>query len=121
MSSRETAESLCSQILECWFLDVKYAIDLANSNNLEIDYEDLKSNYWTVNINTIIYDLIYRIAETFISENEIVIKQILNIWDLNEYRNNSEMYEIYTNYIDSHLWFKDERIQTLFDQSIFEV
>lgn len=121
MYSRETAESLLAQILECWVGDVGFAIDLANKNNLEIDTEDLKNNYWKLNINIIIYDLIYNIAEMFLNENKAIIEKILNVRNLDEYRNNYDLYEIFTNYIDSHLWFKNEDIQRLFEKSKFEV
>ncbi len=28
---------------------------------------------------------------------------------------NNKNYEIFTNYMDSHLWFEDEQLQTLFE------
>ncbi|MFA5917762.1 MAG: hypothetical protein WC850_06020 [Candidatus Gracilibacteria bacterium] len=121
MFTKETAESFCSQILECGILDVRFAIDLYNINDIDLDYDELKSNFGEVNINTVIYDGIYKTAEKFIDENETVIKKILNIGDLDEYRSYNDLYEIFTNFIDSHLRFKDERIQNLFEQSRYEV
>lgn len=121
MFAKETAESFCAQILRCWVLDVRFTIDLYNNNDLDLDYDELLSEHWEVCINTIIYDWIYKVAEKFIEENESEIKAILNVWNLDEYRSYNDFYEIYTNYIDSHLRFKDERIQTLFEQSRFEV
>ncbi|TAA74135.1 MAG: hypothetical protein CDV28_1389 [Candidatus Electronema aureum] len=36
---------------------------------------------------------------------------------MKEYIAENELYEIYTNYLDSHLWFKDQEIQNLFENS----
>ncbi len=117
----ESAISLLSQLLECWYSDVTYTLELSNNNKIEIDTQEIKNNYWDLNINLIIYDLIYKIAEEFIRDNQSQIEDILNVKNLSEYRDNNELYEIFTNYIDSHLWFKNQDIQNLFEQSRFDV
>lgn len=121
MFTKEIAVDFCSKVLECWYSDAEFAIDLYTINDIDLDYDELKSNFWEVNINTVIYDWIYKTAEKFLDENQDEIKKILNVWNLDEYRSYNDLYEIYTNYMDSHLRFKDERIQALFEQSRFEV
>lgn len=117
----ESAISLLSQLLECGYSDVIFTLELSHNNKIEIDVQEIKSNYWDININIINYDLIYKIAEEFIRENQSQIEDILNVKNLSEYRDNNELYEIFTNYIDSHLWFKNEDIQNLFEQSRYEI
>lgn len=121
MFSQETAENFCAQILYCGVGDIKFAIDFYNRHKLDFNYDVLKSNYWEVTIDTIIYDWLYQSSEKFIDEYEIQIKQILNVFDLNEYRNYNDLYEIYANSVASSISFIDERIQALFEQSRYEV
>jgi hypothetical protein len=118
--SIELLISIIADLLDCGYLDVEFILRLLN-NWVNIDKQELINNYWNATAQIIIYDLIFQIAEKFIEENESEIKAILNVLDLDEYRSYNELYEIYTNYIDSHLWFKDEKIQALFEQSKFEV
>ena len=120
----ETKTSLLCDLLECGYLDINYLTDLLDDNNIEIDLQDLKANYWALNINWIIYDVIFQIAEKFIEENQDEIEKILDLWEfwnLYDYMSSHDIYEIYTNYIDSHLRFKDEAILDLFENSKYQV
>lgn len=45
------------------------------------------------------------IAQNFISENEELFEKY------------SSEYQIFTNYLDSHIWFEDEEVQSKFDES----
>lgn len=120
----ESKTSLLSQLLDCWYLDINFLIDLCNNNDIEIDLDDIKSNYWEININIIIYDVIRQIAEKFIDDNREEITKILELWEywnLDDYMSSNDLYEIFTNYIDSHLWFHDEKIQDLFEKSKYQV
>ena len=116
----ETKTSLLCDLLECGYLDINYLTDLLDNNNIEIDLQDLKANYGELNINWIIYDVIFQIAEKFIQENQEQIEKILDLWEfwnIYDYMSSHDIYEIFTNYIDSHLRFNDEKIQELFDKS----
>lgn len=120
----ETKTSLLCDLLECGYLDINYLTDLLDNNKIEIDLQDLKSNYWVLNFNWIVYDVINQIAERFIHDNQEEIEKILDLWEywnIYDYMNSHEIYEVYTNYIDSHLWFKDDKIQDLFDKSEYQV
>lgn len=46
----ESKTSLLCQILDCWFLDINFLIDLCDKNEIDIDIDDIKSNYWDINI-----------------------------------------------------------------------
>lgn len=61
--------------------------------------------------------MIEQIAEEFIEKNEKKICRILEVTNLNRYRAENEMYQIFTNYLDSHLWFYNEKIQEIFENS----
>ena len=45
------------------------------------------------------------VAQNFISENEELFEEY------------SSEYQIFTNYLDSHIWFEDEKVQSKFDES----
>lgn len=116
----ETVSNLMCELLDCWSMDIEYLSNLLDRNDIKINLRDLKDNHWELNINIIIYDVFTQIAKHFISENEIGIKQVYGIWkheDVNEYLRSNEIYTIYTNCIDSHLWFHDDDIQESFEYS----
>jgi len=120
----ETKTSLLCDLLECGYLDIEYLVDLLDKNHIEIDLQDLKANYWALNLNWIIYDVMNQIAEKFIENNQEEIEKILDLWEfwnIYDYMSYHEIYEIYTNYIDSHIRFNDERIHELFEKSEYWV
>ena len=107
-------------MLECGCLDLDYLTELCDKNNIDLDIECIKSEYWSTNINILIYEALRQIAERFISENQGEISNILWISDLEEYTAENDLYEIFTNYMDSHLRFKNEKIQELFEKSKYQ-
>ena len=117
----ETAIYLLAQILNWGYSDVDFLLKLCENNGLELDIEDITMNYWKVDINTLIYDAIQQVAYKFFSEDQQQIEQLLNIRNLDLYMSENEIYEIFVNYLDSHLWFKDEKIQALFESSRFTI
>lgn len=74
-----------------------------------------------MNVNIIIYDVIEKIAEKFIEKNEKKICRILGVTNLNRYRAENEMYQVFTNYLDSHVWFYDEKIQKIYENSKYRI
>ena len=120
----ETWTNLLCSLLDCGYLDVTFLTDLADKNNIDIDIEDIRSNYGEVNINIIIYEVIREIAWNFIEEHKEDIHKILDLgefWNIDDYMNSHDIYEIYTNFMDSHLWFQNEQIQELFEKSEYQV
>lgn len=120
----ESKTSLLCQILECWFLDINFLIDLCDNNEIDIDLDYIKSNYWDININLMIYETIRQIAEKFVEEYKDEISLILKLqfeWTLEDYLSYHDLYEVYTNYMDSHLWFSEDKIQDLFENSKYQV
>lgn len=111
----ENIISLLNQLLNCWYLDIKFLNDLIEKYNLDLDIQNIIMNYWYVNIqdlnvNIFIYESFEQIKNQFLEENkeEIENKLNLNIYDIE--------YEIYTNYLDSHLWFNNQEIDNLFQE-----
>jgi hypothetical protein len=120
----ESKTSLLCQILDCGYLDIDFLVDLFDSNDIDIDVEDVRSNYGDINVNILIYETIRQIAENFIDEHRDEIDEILELGEnenLNNYMSYHDLYEIYTNFMDSHLRFFNDRIQNLFEKSKYQV
>ena len=97
-------------LLWAWYLDVKFLIDIIEEHNLDFDdiYENVESNFWenfTNNINYFIYEALNQIANKFIDDNSYLFKS-----------EDEKEFEIYTNYIDSHVSFTNEKIQSEFER-----
>ncbi len=100
---------LSRNTLWAWYLDVKYLVELIEEHNLDVDdiAENIEFNFWKefkADINYFIYEALSQIANKFIE---------LNI-ELFEYE--SDEFEIYTNYMDSHIWFSSEKVQSEFER-----
>lgn len=101
--------NILTQILECWYLDVKFLNELLENYKIDLDIEDIKSNFWKIDINTLIYSALEEVKNQFIDENQ---EKIEKLWfDINDLD-----YEIYTNYIDSHIWFNENQIDDLYEE-----
>lgn len=107
--------SLLCSLLHCWYLDVNFLDNLVEENDLDLDYDDIISQYWydtkNLNINMFIYEAFEKIKRNFFEEKWEEIKEKLEISDLDNLD-----YEIFTNYMDSHLWFNDEKVQEIFER-----
>ena len=95
-------------ILGAWYLDLKYLVELINEQDLDFDkiYENVEMNFWkefTTDLNYFIYETLSQIAYRFIESNKELFEK------------NSDEFEIYTNFIDSHIWFTDEEVQSKFE------
>lgn len=96
-------------LLGAWYLDLKFLVDLLEKYNLDF-YEVLDSiecTYWEdmkLDINLIIYEVLSTIAYKFISDNSELLE------------NENDEFEIYTNYMDSHIYFTSETVQNEFEK-----
>lgn len=108
----DVKKNLLTDLLQCGCRDINYLIDVLEKNDLQLDVEDVKANFWEVNVNTLIYEALYQVAEIFIAEFEDEICRLLG-----DGAKTDELYEIYVNYMDSHIWFHDERVHELFEHS----
>lgn len=100
---------LSRNTLWAWYLDVKYLVELIEEHNLDVDdiAENIEFNFWKefkADINYFIYEALSQIANKFIESNI----------ELFEYE--SDEFEIYTNYMDSHIWFSSEKVQSEFER-----
>ena len=96
-------------LLGAWYLDLKFLVDLLEEHNIEFDdvIESIECNFWKdvkLEINLIIYEVLSTIAHKFIFENS----------ELFEIENDE--FEIYTNYMDSHIYFTSEKVQNEFEK-----
>jgi len=57
-----------------------------------------------LDINTIIYEVLHTIASKFIANNSSLFTE------------NNDEFEIYTNYMDSHIYFTSEKVQNEFEK-----
>jgi hypothetical protein len=113
--------TLLSQLLNCWYSDIQFLIKICEQNEIDLDIEDIKDNYWEIkDVNILIYVAIEEISKKFLEEYKDQIEEALNLRNLESYLSeNDDIYEIFTNYIDSHLWFKNDKIQSIFESSKF--
>jgi len=91
-----------------WYLDLKSLVVLLET--YEIDFDDvmeaLEWNYWEdvkFNFNTIIYETLTMVANKFLDE----YKEIFEKYE--------KEFEIFTNFIDSHIYFTDEFVQSKYE------
>jgi len=96
-------------LLGAWYLDLKFLVDLVEEDNIEFDdvMDSIECNFWKdvmLDINLIIYEVLSTIAYKFISDNS----------ELFEDENNE--FEIYTNYMDSHIYFTSKKAQNEFEK-----
>lgn len=111
-----------ANLLECWVLDVSFLFQIlwtCEINNIYIDTQDVIANYGGLHVNYFIYEWLHQLAESFLKSSKTQIEELLNIWDLDRYSEDQGIYDIFTNYIDSHIWFRNELIQWLFENSSF--
>lgn len=119
MTTSET--TLLSQLLNCWYKDIQFLIKLCEQNEIDLDIEDINANYWEIkNVNILIHSAIEQIPSKFFEEYKEQIEEALNLRNLDSYlAENDDIYEIFANYTDCHLWFKNDKIQSIFEQSRF--
>lgn len=98
---------LLCEILECWYLDINFLNDLLDTYNIELDIDDIRSNFWKIDVNILIYETFEQVKNQFIEENQEEIENLgFDVYELD--------YEIFTNYMDSHLWFNKNEIDDLY-------
>jgi len=100
---------LLCDLLECGYLDINFLDDLLEQYNISLDFDDIKSNYWKIDINILIFSALEEVKNQFIESNKDKIEELW--FDINDLD-----YEIYTNYIDSHIWFNDNQIDDLYQE-----
>lgn len=102
---------LLSQLLDCWYLDVDFLDNLINKFDIEIDIDDLKGRFWNgkIHMNDLIYETFIMIKDKFLNDTKDEI-EIITWKTIDDF----EDYSIFTNCLDSHLWFNDEKIEILY-------
>lgn len=100
---------LSRNLLWAWYLDVEFLVNLMEEHKLDFDeiYENVEMNFWKEfdrNINYFIYETLSQIAYKFIDSNKEL------------FEDESDEFEIYTNYIDSHIRFTSEKVQSGFER-----
>lgn len=99
---------LARNTLRAWYLDVKFLVELVEKYELDVDIisENIEFNFWKefkADINYFIYEALTQIASKFIESNP-------ELFELE-----SDEFEIYTNFIDSHIYFTSEIVQSEFE------
>lgn len=100
---------LSRNTLWAWYLDVKFLVELIEKYELDVDdiSENIEFNFWKefkADINYFIYEALTQIASKFIEENSEL------------FETESNEYEIYTNFLDSHIYFTSEIVQSEFER-----
>lgn len=95
-------------LLGAWYLDLEFLVNLLEEYKIDIDeiMESIECNYgkdYVAEFNTIVYEVFNKIATDFIAEHEEL------------FEDNSDEFEIFTNYLDSHLRFESDVVQEQFE------
>jgi len=98
-------------LMGAWYLDLKFLVDLLEEHDIDFDeiINEVEANFWkdtAHDFNTIVYEVYYKIATDFITKNESL------------FEDESSEFTIYTNYLDSHLWFESEKVQKKFEEDV---
>lgn len=96
-------------LLNAWYLDLEFLIDTIDKYSLNIDdiVDNIEMNFWKEfksDINHLIYESLTQIAYKFIESNNEL------------FESESDEFEIYTNYIDSHICFESNKVQIEFEK-----
>lgn len=99
---------LSRNTLWAWYLDVQFLVELVEKYNLDIDdiSENIEFCFWKefkTDINYFIYEALTQIASKFIESN------------IELFESESNEFEIYTNFFDSHIYFTSEIVQSEFE------
>lgn len=100
---------LSRNTLWAWYLDVKFLVELIDKYDLDVDTisENIEFNFWKefkLDINYFIYEALTEIASKFIESNKEL------------FETESDEFEIYTNFFDSHIYFTSENVQIEFER-----
>ncbi len=110
-----TQDMLLCDLLQCGSLDLEFLLDLYDANDIDLErnIEQARelSNGKIEDINVLIYQAFDSIAQQFLREQSEVLFERTGYSEVYP-----PEYEIYTNYLDSHFWFRSAEVQTLFDE-----
>lgn len=114
---------ILAELLKCWVFDVDTFINIyekCEDNNLFFLFEEIEANYGgIITINACISEWLYLLVEWFLKKYKTKIENLLNIWDLERYREENEIYEIWAEWVGSSVTFFNEKIDSLFVNSEF--
>lgn len=113
-------KQILAEILSCWYLDVNFLLNLlqkCEENDLYIDINEIHETYGRYHVNFLIREAFELLVQKFFQKYKNQIEEILEIENLEEF-NSSELYELYTNYLDSFVDFKNEKLNSLFEKFI---
>ncbi len=107
--NKEILLEITTNILDGWYLDLEYLTNTIEEYKLAVDeiVESVEQDFWkeyVTQINYLIYMALTMVAQKFIEENEKL------------FEDKSNEYEIFTNYLDSHVYFEDEEVQREFER-----
>lgn len=107
--NNEILLDITTNILDGGYLDLKYLADTIEEYKLSVDeiVESVEQDFWKeciTQINYLIYVALTMVAQKFIDGNQKLFEE------------KSNEYEIFTNYLDSHVYFEDEEVQREFER-----
>lgn len=107
--NNEILLEITTNILDGGYLDLEYLTNTIEEYKLAVDeiVESVEQDFWkeyVTQINYLIYMALTMVAQKFIDENEKL------------FENKSNEFEIFTNYLDSHVYFEDEEVQREFER-----
>lgn len=106
---QETLTEITTNVMDVWYLDLEFLADTIDEYKLKVDeiVEGVEQEFWKVyvtQINYLIFKVLTMVAEQFIESHRELFEE------------RSEEYQVFTNYLDSHVYFEDEEVQSEFER-----
>ena len=100
---------ITQNLIGAWYLDLKFLVNLLDEHKIDFDnvMDSIEDNFWKdikLEFNTIVYEVLNTVASKFIEKNPEL------------FTNHDDEFEIYTNFMDSHIYFTDEDVQSEFER-----
>jgi len=112
-----TEIELLMQLLNCWYRDIEFLLKLLNKISIELDIERIKSEYWLIDINSLIHYCLSERVKLFFEQYRGSIENILRINNLYDFLSENDFYNVYVNFFDSSISFNNNIVQKLFNNS----
>lgn len=100
---------LTTGLIDGWYSDLQYLVDTIEKYKLNVDsiLDQVEDCFWgiqPIKINYLIYIALTTVAQSFIEQNKELFEEC------------SDDYFIHTNYLDSSIYFEDEKVQEAFEK-----
>ena len=107
--NKDTLTEITTNVMNVGYSDLEFLANTIDEYKLRVEkiVESVEENFWkeyVTQINYLIYIALTMVAQKFIESHEEL------------FEDKSDEYTVYTNYLDSHVYFEDEEVQREFER-----